>query len=106
MDIGVPLRELGEYDISALRDVILGQDEQVWLEKLTADHDALHFTGYAIGKTAPRFVGAPPPPGVSRTKAGRAVPPTRCRSARISARPSSSGTAKRAVPGAGSSACR
>jgi len=31
MDIGVPLRELGEYDISALRDVILGQDEQVWL---------------------------------------------------------------------------
>ncbi|MEH6635300.1 MAG: aspartyl/asparaginyl beta-hydroxylase domain-containing protein [Halioglobus sp.] len=31
MDIGVPLRELGEYDISALRDVILAQDEQAWL---------------------------------------------------------------------------
>jgi hypothetical protein len=31
MDIGVPLRELGEYDISALRDLILGQDEQAWL---------------------------------------------------------------------------
>ena len=31
MDIGVPLRELGEYDISALRDVILAQDEQTWL---------------------------------------------------------------------------
>ena len=31
MDIDVPLRELGEYDISALRDVILAQDEQAWL---------------------------------------------------------------------------
>ncbi len=31
MDIGVPLRELGEYDIGPLRDVILAQDEQVWL---------------------------------------------------------------------------
>jgi hypothetical protein len=31
MDIGVPLRELGEYDISALRDLILAQDDAVWL---------------------------------------------------------------------------
>ena len=31
MDIGVPLRELGEYDINALRDLILAQDEQAWL---------------------------------------------------------------------------
>ena len=31
MDIGVPLRELGEYDIAPLRDVILAQDESVWL---------------------------------------------------------------------------
>lgn len=31
MDIGVPLRELGEYDIEPLRDVILAQDEQAWL---------------------------------------------------------------------------
>lgn len=31
MDIGVPLRELGEYDIRPLRDVILAQDEQAWL---------------------------------------------------------------------------
>ena len=31
MDIGVPLRDLGEYDISALREVILAQDEEVWL---------------------------------------------------------------------------
>lgn len=30
MDIGVPLRELGEYDISKLRECILGQDEQAW----------------------------------------------------------------------------
>lgn len=31
MDIGVPLRELGEYDIAPLRDCILAQEEQVWL---------------------------------------------------------------------------
>ena len=31
MDIGVPLRDLGEYDISALRDAILAQDEETWL---------------------------------------------------------------------------
>ena len=31
MDIGVPLRELGEYDIAPLRDTILAQDEQAWL---------------------------------------------------------------------------
>ena len=31
MDIGVPLRELGEYDISPLRDLILGLDEEAWL---------------------------------------------------------------------------
>jgi hypothetical protein len=30
MDIGVPLRELGEYDISALSDVILALDEEAW----------------------------------------------------------------------------
>ena len=32
MDIDVPLRELGEVDISALRDAILAQDESAWLE--------------------------------------------------------------------------
>ena len=31
MDIGVPLRELGAYDISALRDLILAQDDATWL---------------------------------------------------------------------------
>jgi len=31
MDIGVPLRELGEYDIVPLRDVILAQGDEVWL---------------------------------------------------------------------------
>jgi aspartyl/asparaginyl beta-hydroxylase (cupin superfamily) len=31
MDIGEPLRDLGEYDIAALRDVILAQGEEVWL---------------------------------------------------------------------------
>ena len=31
MDIGVPLRELGEYDIGALRDLILAQDDAAWL---------------------------------------------------------------------------
>jgi len=31
MDIGVPLRELGEYDIAPLRDIILAQGEDVWL---------------------------------------------------------------------------
>ena len=30
MDIGVPLRDLGEYDISALRDAILALDEETW----------------------------------------------------------------------------
>lgn len=30
MDIGEPLRELGEYDIGPLRDTILAQSEQVW----------------------------------------------------------------------------
>ena len=30
MDIGEPLRELGAYDISALRDCILAQDEPAW----------------------------------------------------------------------------
>ena len=30
MDIGVPLRELGEYDVSPLCDVILAQGEEVW----------------------------------------------------------------------------
>ena len=32
MDIGVPLRELGAYDINALRDVVLAQDEAAWLD--------------------------------------------------------------------------
>ena len=32
MDIGVPLRELGEIDSVALREVILGLDDGVWLE--------------------------------------------------------------------------
>lgn len=31
MDIGVPLRELGEYDVSALVDVIMGLDEEAWV---------------------------------------------------------------------------
>jgi hypothetical protein len=31
MDIGIPLRDLGEYDISALREVILAQNEETWL---------------------------------------------------------------------------
>lgn len=31
MDIGVPLRELGEYDVAALRDVLLALDEEAWL---------------------------------------------------------------------------
>jgi len=31
MDIGVPLRELGTYDISALREAILSQPEDAWL---------------------------------------------------------------------------
>ena len=31
MDIGVPLLELGEYDVSPLCDVILAQGEEVWL---------------------------------------------------------------------------
>ena len=30
MDIGVPLRELGEIDSVALRKVILGLDDGVW----------------------------------------------------------------------------
>ena len=32
MDIGIPLRDLGEVDSSALRDVILSVDDQFWLE--------------------------------------------------------------------------
>jgi hypothetical protein len=32
MDIDVPLRELGEFDSSALRDAILTQDESAWHE--------------------------------------------------------------------------
>ena len=32
LDIDTPLRELGEVDCSALRDVILAQDEAAWLE--------------------------------------------------------------------------
>ena len=31
MDIGGPLGGLGEYDIGALRDLILAQDDAVWL---------------------------------------------------------------------------
>jgi hypothetical protein len=31
MDIGVTLRELGDYDVTPLRDVILAQDEETWL---------------------------------------------------------------------------
>ena len=31
MDIGVPIRELGEYDVSPLRDVILALDDEAWL---------------------------------------------------------------------------
>jgi hypothetical protein len=31
MDIGVPLRELGAYDIGALREAILAQEEVAWL---------------------------------------------------------------------------
>ena len=30
MDIGVPLRELGEFDIEPLKQAILGLDESVW----------------------------------------------------------------------------
>ena len=36
-----------------------------WLPKLTASPSALHFTGYSIGKPAPRFAAAPSPAGVS-----------------------------------------
>jgi len=32
MDIGIRLRELGELDISALKDAILAQDETAWTE--------------------------------------------------------------------------
>jgi hypothetical protein len=32
MDIGIPLRELGEFDSSALRDAILTQDAAAWNE--------------------------------------------------------------------------
>ena len=32
MDIGKPLRELGEFDSSALREAILGQDDAAWDE--------------------------------------------------------------------------
>lgn len=33
MDIGIPLRELGEFDSSALRDAILSQDDAAWNEE-------------------------------------------------------------------------
>ena len=32
MDIGVPLRELGDYDVDALRDVVMALDEDVWID--------------------------------------------------------------------------
>ena len=32
MDIGVPLRELGDIDTSALRDAILSQEQAAWHE--------------------------------------------------------------------------
>ena len=32
MDIGIPLRDLGQVDSAALRDVILSVDDQYWLE--------------------------------------------------------------------------
>lgn len=32
MDIGIPLRELGEVDMAALRDVILQQEDSAWNE--------------------------------------------------------------------------
>ena len=31
MDIGIPLKELGEYDIKPLREAILNQPEEAWL---------------------------------------------------------------------------
>ena len=31
MDIGIPLKELGEYDINPLREAILNQPEEAWL---------------------------------------------------------------------------
>lgn len=36
-----------------------------WLPSLKADPDALHFTGYSVGKPVPRFAAAPPLAGVS-----------------------------------------
>ncbi len=50
MDIGVPLRELGEYDISALRDVILAQDEQAWLGNIyrQQQYDVHHMTNSIV----------------------------------------------------------
>jgi len=32
MDIGIPLRELGDVDITALKDAILAQDDAAWTE--------------------------------------------------------------------------
>jgi hypothetical protein len=32
MDIGKPLRELGDVDVEALREAVLAQDESAWLE--------------------------------------------------------------------------
>ena len=32
MDIGVPVKDLGEIDVGPLRDAILGIDGQAWLE--------------------------------------------------------------------------
>ncbi|HNP36201.1 MAG TPA: aspartyl/asparaginyl beta-hydroxylase domain-containing protein [Woeseiaceae bacterium] len=37
MDIEVPLRELGEFDVSALAAAVLAQDEQAWLETPTRE---------------------------------------------------------------------
>ncbi|MBB6051923.1 alpha-galactosidase [Armatimonas rosea] len=36
-----------------------------WLPQLKADPDALHFTGYSVGKPVPRFAAAPALAGVS-----------------------------------------
>ena len=32
MDIGVPVKDLGEIDVAPLRDAILGIDDQAWFE--------------------------------------------------------------------------
>ena len=38
MNIGIPLKELGDVDISALREVILGADEEAWLDNSYRQH--------------------------------------------------------------------